>query len=90
MASKVKSGGQRRFQNEDGTWTAAGKARYGDDGSTGGNRGSFGGAAHRALAKVYGINAKTYGRLGNKALASMNTAAKNQQLKKPRKQIKNE
>ena len=25
--------GQRRFQNEDGTWTAAGKERYGDDGS---------------------------------------------------------
>lgn len=25
--------GQRRFQNEDGTWTAAGKERYGDGGS---------------------------------------------------------
>lgn len=40
--------GQRRFQNEDGTWTAAGKARYGDDGSAGGNRGSFGGRANSA------------------------------------------
>lgn len=40
--------GQRRFQNEDGTWTAAGKERYGDDGSTGGNRGSFGGRANSA------------------------------------------
>lgn len=25
--------GQRRFQNEDGTWTAAGKERYGEDGA---------------------------------------------------------
>lgn len=31
--------GQRRFQNEDGTWTAAGKERYGDDG--GGQSRSF-------------------------------------------------
>lgn len=38
--------GQRRFQNEDGTWTAAGKVRYGDDGSTGANRGSFGSRAN--------------------------------------------
>lgn len=28
--------GQRRFQNDDGTWTAAGKERYGDDGNTNG------------------------------------------------------
>ena len=30
--------GQRRFQNEDGTWTAAGKERYGDDGDSGANK----------------------------------------------------
>lgn len=70
--------GQRRFQNEDGTWTAAGKERYGDDGGTR----SAGGRAHRALAKVYSINERTYNKLGNKTLASMNAAAKNQQLQK--------
>lgn len=67
--------GVRRFQNEDGSLKAAGEKRY-----NGG--GSVGGTAHRALAKVYDINERTYNRLGNKTLASMNAAAKNQQLKK--------
>lgn len=68
--------GIRRFQNEDGTWTGAGKKRYGD------MEGSAGGAARRALAKVYGINEKFYSKHGNKTMASMNAAAKNEQLKK--------
>lgn len=72
--------GIRRFQNDDGTWTAAGKERYGDDGSTGSR--SVSGTAHRALAKVYSANEKAYAKLGNKTLASMNAAAKNQQLQK--------
>lgn len=36
---------------------------------------------HRALAKVYDINAKTY-KKSNKALSSMNATARTQQLKK--------
>lgn len=70
--------GVRRFQNDDGTWTAAGKERYGDDSGTR----SAGGRAHRTLAKVYSLNERTYNKLGNKTLASMNAAAKNQQLQK--------
>lgn len=38
-------------------------------------------AGHRAMAKVYDINAKTY-KKSNKALSSMNAAARTQQLKK--------
>lgn len=38
-------------------------------------------AGHRTMAKAYDINARTY-RNSNKALSSMNTQAKNQQLKK--------
>ena len=37
---------------------------------------------HRALAGVYGINERFWRRAGNNTLASMNKAAKNQQLKK--------
>lgn len=43
---------------------------------------SLAGAGHRALAGVYGINQRFYSRTGNKTLASMNAAARNQQLKK--------
>lgn len=68
--------GQRRFQNEDGTWTAAGKKRYGD------MEGSAGGAVRRALAKVYGVNEKFYAKRGNETMASMNKAAKEEQLRK--------
>ena len=74
--------GVRRYQNEDGTWTAAGKVRYGDDGS---NPKSFRGNVNRALAKVYGINQNYYSKRNNKnskVMASMNEAAKNEQLKK--------
>lgn len=42
---------------------------------------SFRGNAHRALAGVYGLNARFYGKR-NKTLASMNKAARTQQLKK--------
>lgn len=69
--------GVRRWQNPDGTFNEAGKKRYFDsDGSVGGN-------ARRALAKVYDINEKFYSKNGrNTALASMNRAAKEQQLEK--------
>ncbi len=43
---------------------------------------SLAGAGHRALAGVYGINQRFYSKTGNKTLASMNSAARNQQLKK--------
>lgn len=45
-------------------------------------RRSLSGNAHRALSKVYGLNERTYNALGNKTLASMNAAAKAEQLKK--------
>ena len=76
--------GQRRFQNEDGTWTAAGKERYGDGESTGSGSGSvrsFKGNLHRALAANYGLNAKVHSK-SNKTLASINKQAQNAQLKK--------
>ena len=66
--------GQRRWQNPDGTFNEAGKARYFGK--------SAGGKARRALAKVYGLNERVYGKLGNKTLASMNKAAKEEQLRK--------
>lgn len=69
--------GVRRFQNEDGTWTAAGRERYGD-----GNSKSVAGTARRALAKVYDTNAKYYEKHGNTALASANKALKEAQLAK--------
>lgn len=72
--------GQRRFQNDDGTWTEAGKARYGDDG--GGQSRSFRGNVNRALAKVYGVNEKYYSKHGNKVMANANKSAKEAQLKK--------
>ena len=43
---------------------------------------SLAGTGHRALAGVYGINQRFYNRTGNKTLASMNAAARTQQLKK--------
>lgn len=43
---------------------------------------SAGGVARRALAGVYGMNERFYRKTGNKALASMNAQARNQQLKK--------
>lgn len=70
--------GVRRWQNSDGTFNDAGKKRYFSDGGS-----SAGGNARRALAKVYDINAKFYAKNGrNKTLASMNAAARDEQLKK--------
>lgn len=43
---------------------------------------SMRGNIHRGLSKVYSLNEKTYRKLGNNTLASMNAAAKNEQLKK--------
>lgn len=68
--------GVRRFQNADGTFNEAGKKRYFGGG------GSVKGAASRALAKVYSINENYYSKHGNKTMASMNKAAKEQALKK--------
>ena len=66
--------GVRRFQNKDGSLKPAGEKRYGD-------ARSLKVAGHKALAKVYEINEKTYAK-SNKTLSSMNKAAKNNQLKK--------
>ena len=43
---------------------------------------SLRGSATRTLSSVYAINEKFYRKTGNKTLASMNAAAKNQTLKK--------
>lgn len=53
--------GVRRYQNPDGTLTSAGKSRYG--------------IVDRAKIANYNLNARTYDKLGNKTLASMNRAA---------------
>lgn len=66
--------GVRRYQNADGSLTAAGERRYYGH--------SIKGNIHRALAKNYELNEKTYNKFGNKTLASMNKAAKDEQLKK--------
>jgi len=70
--------GVRRFQNKDGSLTSAGK-KHAAEGS---QPRTMKGNAHRALAKVYSLNEKTYSKMGNKTMASMNRHAKNAQLKK--------
>lgn len=70
--------GVRRFQNDDGTWTAAGKERYGTA------NGSFKGTIHRNMADVYDMNARYYEKHGNKQLASANRQAMKAQLQKAR------
>ena len=77
--------GVRRYQREDGSLTSAGKKQklkneHKNEAEK--KRGSLKGAGHRALGKVYELNEKAYDKLGNKTLASMNRAAKEQQLKK--------
>lgn len=69
--------GIRRFQNEDGSLTPAGREHYG--------YGSAKGTAYRIASKVYGLNEKAYNKLGNKTLASMNKAAKTEMLNKAAK-----
>lgn len=66
--------GRRRWQNADGTYNEAGKARYFGR--------SAGGNVRRTLAKVYDINERFYSKRGNSTMASMNRAAKERQLKK--------
>lgn len=73
--------GTRRYQNEDGSYKSGAEGRYNPD-SSGGPRRSIKGVGHRALAKVYSINEKTYNKMGNKTLASMNKSAKEEHLKK--------
>ena len=65
--------GVRRYQNPDGTLTAEGRRHLGR---------SVSGNAHRVAAGIYNLNAKTYNKLGNKTLASMNKAAAKASLKK--------
>ena len=86
--------GVRRWQNDDGTFNSAGKARYFGDGAgenyhklgKSSNKKkevrSAGGNLHRALAKNYEINEHHYTKTGNKMMASANRIAKNAQLKK--------
>lgn len=77
--------GVRRFENENGTLTAAGRKRYDTDENGNykklNNAFSAKAAGHKALSKVYGLNEKAYAK-SNKTLSSMNRAAKEDQLKK--------
>ena len=81
--------GVRRWQNSDGSFNAAGKARYFSRG--GGenyhkigrrNSGVSGGLGNKIAAKVYDVNERYYSKRGNKAMASANRKAKEAQLKK--------
>ena len=73
--------GQRRYQNTDGSYKSGAEGRYDGDGSNGPKR-TLKGNLHRLAASNYNLNARTYSKLGNKALASMNKAAANRSLKK--------
>lgn len=72
--------GVRRFQNPDGSLTSAGEKRYNTGEAS--NKRSIKGDAHRLAAKNYELNAKTYEKMGNKTLASMNKAAAEESRKK--------
>lgn len=77
--------GIRRFQREDGSLTSAGKKRklvneHKNEGEK--KPSALKRAGHKALGKVYELNEKAYSKLGNKTLASMNKAAKEEQYKK--------
>lgn len=77
--------GVRRFQREDGSLTTAGKKRkvvneHKNEGEK--KPSALKRAGHKALGKVYELNEKAYNKLGNKTLASMNKAAKEEQYKK--------
>ena len=68
--------GVRRFQNADGSYTSAGKSRYGvGDGNSYNGVKSVKGGLHRLAAKNYDLNARTYEKLGNNTMAGMNRAA---------------
>lgn len=77
--------GVRRFQREDGSLTSAGRKRklvneHKNEAEK--KPGALKRAGHKALGKVYELNEKAYSKLGNKTLASMNKAAKEEQYKK--------
>lgn len=74
--------GVRRWQNADGTFNEAGKKRYFSDNESNGPKSSLKGTLHRNMAGVYELNEKYYSKHGNKTLASMNKAAKEQFMKK--------
>lgn len=61
--------GVRRYQNYDGSLKTS-------------NKRSLKGNLHRLAAANYSLNEKTYNKLGNKTLASMNASAKKQALAK--------
>ena len=73
--------GVRRYQNTDGSYKSGAEGRYDGDGSNGPKR-TLKGNLHRLAASNYNLNARTYSKLGNKSLASMNKAAANRSLKK--------
>lgn len=70
--------GVRRYQNKDGSYKSGAEGRYDGDGP----KRTLKGNLHRLAASNYNLNARTYSKLGNKALASMNKAAANRSLKK--------
>jgi len=70
--------GVRRYETADGHLTPAGKKRYGDDSP----KHSVKGNLHRAAAANYNLNARTYDKLGNKALADLNRAAAKNSMQK--------
>ena len=78
--------GVRRFQNPDGSFTAAGKARYFSRGAgenykkIGRSGGVSGGLGNKIAAKVYDVNERYYTKRGNKAMATANRKAKERQL----------
>ena len=73
--------GQRRYQNKDGSYKSGAEGRYDGDGSNGPKR-TLRGNLHRLAASNYSLNARTYSKLGNKTMASMNKAAATRSLKK--------
>lgn len=73
--------GVRRYQNTDGSYKSGAEGRYDGEGSNSPKR-TLKGNIHRLAASNYNLNARTYSKLGNKSLASMNKAAANRSLKK--------
>ena len=84
--------GLRRWQNDDGSFNEAGKARYFSRGGgenyhklgkrKSGSSGVSGGLGNKIAAKVYETNEKYYSKHGNKAMASANKRAKEAQMQK--------
>lgn len=72
--------GQRRYQNPDGSLTAAGRARYGSymsrasraSGMAAANRRAAGQSKSRLMKSIYGVNERYYTRRANKLTAKAN------------------